>query len=180
MHSLKSHPGYTDCGAADNVVDAWELVESRNPDAAIVDLRLRNESALDFIKRLANRYPHVRIIVSSMYDQAVYEHRCFVAGAHAYIPKEWGIEKLLAALDGNATTTLDNPDFLTSGLTDRELQVFQMIGEGQSTHQIATTLHRSVKTIESYRARIKKKLQLERSEELARDAARWVLERNLA
>jgi len=198
-HALASHPSLQKCGEADNEVDAWNLIESTEPDVAIIDLTLNSGTGLDLIKKLALRRPEVRIVVSSMHDRCVYEERCLRAGAAAYVAKDSGIDVMLAVLDDIAESLASDahPDAsstenftcsslaaeanpVTACLTDRELEVFRQIGKGLSTRQIAESLHRSVKTIESYRAKLKKKLGLHSSEALVRDAVRWVFEHDAA
>lgn len=192
--SLQRHPRFSKCGEADSEVTAWGLVQSTGPDAVIVDLTLSSGSGLEFIKRLSRSRPEVQVVVSSMHDRAVYEQRVKQAGAYAYVSKDNGIDALLAALDeavfskkvGGAPQAIGREphsggsQFPITSLTDRELEVFRLIGKGRSTRQIADLQCRSIKTIESYRAKIKKKIGARTSEELARDAVRWVYEYDAA
>ena len=192
--SLESHPRFTKCGEADSEVDAWDLVQSTKPDAVIVDLTLASGSGLDFIKKLSKRRPEVEVVVSSMHDRSVYEQRTKRAGAAAYVSKESGVDALLAALEKAVFSAKDggrpqgvcrephseSGQFPITSLTDRELEVFRLIGKGKSTRQIASKQSKSIKTIESYRAKIKKKIGVATTEELARDAVRWVFEHDAA
>lgn len=199
-YSLASHPRLDKCGEADSVFEAWRMIATTKPDAVIVDLTLRSGSGLDLIRKIARKRPEIRVVVSSMHDRFIYEARSLRAGATAYVSKESGVETLLAAVenavfnnkfdntnshsgDGCYKEAYDLPTNSTCAvvdLTDRELEVFRLLGKGRSTKQIASALHRSVKTVESFRAKLKKKLGLASSEELVRDAVRWVYEHDAA
>lgn len=191
-HTLASHPRLNKCGEADCEADAWQLFERTKPDAAIIDLTLTSGTGLDLIKRIVRKRPGVRIVVLSMHDKSVYEERSLRAGASAFVAKDAGAEVLMAALDQAlfqrrkkvACEGFDAPNLQqsqhttdpTDELTDRELEIFRLIGQGMSTRKISELQSRSIKTIESYRAKIKKKIGVTTSEELARDAVRWVVE----
>lgn len=196
-YSLASHPRLNKCGEADCEVDAWQMIKNTSPDAVIVDITLRTGTGLDLIRKLSRKRPDIRVIVSSMYDKSIYEQRSLNAGASAYISKTSGVDVLLStvedvvfaqtkkqhstdALPLNTPKDTAEPENLTSAFTDRELQVFRQIGRGMSTRQIAEELCRSVKTIESYKAKLKKKTGANSAEELARDAVRWVFEHDAA
>lgn len=193
-HSLAQHPRLEKCGEADGELEAMQLIEEEEPDAVIVDLTLRNGAGLGLIKRLRQSRRRLAIVVSSMHDPCVYEHRSLQAGADAYVSKDRGVDDLMQAVDAALLTPAqESPpandsqlladkvrNDTTDKLTDRELEIFRLIGRGLSTRQIATTLHRSPKTIEAFRVKLKKKLQLSSSEELVRDAVRWVYENDAA
>ncbi|MCA9258997.1 MAG: response regulator transcription factor [Planctomycetales bacterium] len=196
--SLSLDDDMTVCGEAETESDAWRSVRATRPDAAIVDINLRDGSGLDLIRRLRTAYPRMGIVVSSMHSRDSYEARSLLAGADAYVPKSQGAELLLACVreaiasrkeaheaQAAALPSSDSQSTLTlathiqtptiQDLSDRELEVFRLIGEGLTTRAIAERLHRSVKTIETHKARLKTKLGLSTSAELARDAARWRL-----
>ncbi len=182
-HCLKAHPRLNKCGEAETETDACREVESKQPDVAIIDLTLKSGSGLDLIRKLSRRHPNVRIVVSSMYERVVYEQRALAAGADAYVCKQEGIDSLMRAVEAAAFERPERQrpsakiaeDPVTHRLTDRELQVFRLIGEGRSTREIGSELKRSVKTIEAHKAKLKRKLSLTNATELARDATRWVV-----
>lgn len=181
------------CGVADDVDEALQLAEKAHPDIMIVDLTLKSGNGLDLIKRLRAHGHRARILVVSAHDERVFAERALRSGAQGFLNKQ--------ELQGNvidALRTLRAGElFLTSAatqrlaglvaagsgplggveaLSDRELQVFQMIGQGYGTRSIAERLHVSPHTIESHRERIRLKLQLESGTELIQRAVQWVLE----
>jgi len=159
----------------------------------IVDISLRNTSGVDLIKDLRIQYPDLPILTLSMHDEAVYGERALRAGARGYIMKQEATEKVVTAirrvlageiyvsddmaakmvskLVGGVSKKIGSP---IETLSDRELEVFRMIGEGFNTREMAEKLHLSVKTIETYRAHIKDKLALQDASELLRAAIQWV------
>ena len=181
------------CGGVDSASDAMEGIEKLKPDVVIVDIFLRGSDGIQLIKRIRPRYPDLPILVLSMHDESLYAERALKAGADGYIMKQESSELIIAALQkvlsGKIyasdnimtrivrTTTRGRADI--SGLSidtlsDRELEVFQMLGHGRTTRQIADGLHISIKTVETYRERIKLKLDLNNSNELILHAAQWV------
>jgi DNA-binding NarL/FixJ family response regulator len=181
------------CGEAGDVAEALEGIERLRPDIAIVDLSLKNSSGLDLIKDLKARESAVPVLVLSMHDESLYAERVLRAGAMGYVSKQENTRSILAAirrvLDGGIHVSNDLAGLLVkrlvgglhgSGvspvarLADRELEVFQLIGRGQSTRKIAENLNLSIKTVESYRARIKEKLQIDDGVQLLQRAMRWV------
>jgi DNA-binding NarL/FixJ family response regulator len=193
---LARQPDLVVCGEAAGVAEALALVETTDPDVAIVDIALSDGDGLDLIHRLRSRHARVRVLVWSMYPEALYAERALHAGAMGYVNKQEAtgrmIEAIRSVLDGRIylsgsmtdrllrhATGEKGPDAQGStpdSLTDHELEVFRLIGEGLTTAEIASRLHRSVHTIETYRQRIKAKLGLRTSAELARAAVEWVLE----
>lgn len=183
------------CGEAENAADALRAVEELEPAIVIVDLVLKESSGMDLIRTLKAQTPGVRTLVVSMHEEAMYAERALSAGAAGYVMKVEADDELLAALrkvnegdvylseamvsrllhrvagDRVATSPL-------SKLSDRELEVFELIGRGSSVRQIAERLRLSVKTIDTYRANIKTKLGLETSIELMRYAIQYALERD--
>jgi DNA-binding NarL/FixJ family response regulator len=168
-------------------------MRGRKPDLVIVDLALGDEDGLDLIKEIKTRYPDLPSLVLSVYDEATHAERAFGAGALGYLTKQQLGETVVAAIhhvlagETYMSETLQRQlaqqyiagrPFETaspiSSLSDRQLQVFRLIGRGRTTRQIAGILSRSVKTIESHIAQIKNKLAIETAAELARRAAQWV------
>jgi DNA-binding NarL/FixJ family response regulator len=181
------------CGAYDEANAALAVMESLKPDLAIVDITLRDTSGIELIKDIKIRFPKLPVLVLSMHDESFYAERALRAGARGYVMKEEASEKVMTAIrrvlagevylsESVAARMLSkyvdgrpeqgsNP---VERLSDRELEVFELIGRGLGTSQIAEKLHRSIKTIEAHRANIKRKLQLRTSPELLRMALQWV------
>ncbi len=190
---VNQEPDLMICGEADSASGALKIIEQTKPDVAIVDLSLNQSSGLELIKDLKIRYPQLQILVLSMRDESFYAERVLRAGARGYITKEEGTEKVIegirAILAGHVYlserlaskminkwvdggTNRSGP--LVQNLTDRELQVFELIGMGLSTREVAQKLHLSIKTIESHREHIKDKLDLSGATELLKHAIQWV------
>jgi len=181
------------CGQAEDAHGAIQAIREHDPDLVIVDISLRDTSGVDLIKDLRIQYPDLPILTLSMYDEAVYGERALRAGARGYVMKQEAIEKVVTAirrvLAGEVYVSDDmaakmvsklvggaskKPSSPIESLSDRELEVFRMIGEGFNTREMAERLHLSVKTIETYRAHIKEKLALQDASELLRSAIQWV------
>jgi len=180
------------CEAAD-MAEALRLIDSNPPDLAIIDLSLAGGSGLDLIERVKSRNPNILMLVASMHDEALYAERVLTAGARGYINKQEAQENIIRAirqvLAGKVYLSEAMTDRLLSGLVDvrdekrdierlsnRELQVFELIGQGVPVSQIASQLNLSIKTIETHQAHIKKKLGLGSAHELAQRAIRWVMD----
>ena len=179
-------------GEASDSLGALKAIETLKPNLAIVDISLKNGSGLDLIKSLQQRFPKLPILVLSMHDESLYAERVLRAGARGYITKQEATEKLITAirrvLDGEiylnekvtskilsrviSTSPAKNLSSINR-LSDRELEVFQLIGQGHGTREIAELLHLSIKTVETYREHIKQKLKLKDATELVRHAVRW-------
>jgi DNA-binding NarL/FixJ family response regulator len=192
---IERQPDLTVCGEADRPAAALSGIASTQPDVAIVDLSLGDQSGLDLIRTLKAAHPNVAVLVLSMHDEDLYAERALRAGARGYIMKreatrnvvlairrvrEGGIavsdrlaESLAAKLVGGAAPAPKSP---VESLSDRELQVFRLLGEGRTTRQIAEALHLSFKTVQAYYARIKLKIGVESGAQMLRDAIRWVEE----
>jgi DNA-binding NarL/FixJ family response regulator len=184
------------CCEGASVAEAMQRLAAGNrPDLAIIDLSLPDGNGIELIKRLHNRYPGMPLLVSSMHDEELFAERCLLAGARGYINKQETAERVIEAirqilrgnvyLSRNMTERLmrrprqnnhQTPASPVERLSDRELEVYELIGHGQSTAKIAESLHLSIKTIETYRAHIKRKLSLESSAALTRSAVQWTLE----
>lgn len=180
------------CGAAEDAAQAVERVAALHPDLVVVDIGLKDSSGLDLIKTLHGRDPKLPILVLSMHDETLYAERTLRAGACGYIMKQEATDQLLEAIrqvlrgeialsarmagrllktvvhgrEASGETTL-------ARLSDRELEVFRLLGQGYSTRQVAEVLHLSVKTIETHRAHLMEKLHLAHAAELIRYATQW-------
>ena len=181
------------CGEAGDMAEALNQVDATNPDLAIIDLSLAGGSGLDLIERIRSRNKDLLMLVASMHDETLYAERVLAAGARGYINKQEAQESIIRAirqvLSGKVYLSQQMTDRLLSGLVDstgekrdidslsnRELQVFELIGEGVSSSQIAEQLNLSIKTIETHQANIKKKLGLGSAHELNQRAIRWAMD----
>lgn len=190
---IDRQPDLTVCGEAGNPVEAFHTLEKTKPDLILTDLTMPGRSGLEFIKDLRAAEPELAILVVSMHDEAVHAERALRAGARGYIMKEAGGENLLAAirqvLRGEVYVSPKMSARILEGLsggrprgssspieklTDREFEIFQLIGQGKSTRDIAAQLSLSPKTIDVHRANIKEKLALTDVTALIRHAVRWV------
>jgi DNA-binding NarL/FixJ family response regulator len=177
---------------AEDANKAITAIEDAKPDIALIDISLSGTSGIELLKNIKVRFPKLKMLVLSMHDESVYAHRALRAGASGYIMKQEGTEKVLLALRkvlhgevylsdqlGNRMLhTLVNGRSPTTGspieeLSDRELEVFSLIGQGLGTRAISQKLHLSIKTIESHRAHIKEKLNLQNASELVHHAIQW-------
>lgn len=182
----------TVCGEAEDRHEALAVAASQKPDLAIIDLSLKNSDGLELIKDIRSRWPKVLMLVVSMHDESLYAERVIRAGARGYITKQEATRKILLAIRrvlgggiylneevaghiiGRLTARSDSAAATPAEeLADRELQVFDLIGRGLDTAEIAARLHIAVKTVETYRARIKEKLQLRNSSGLRQCAISW-------
>ena len=184
------------CGQAEDSHGAIKAIKELNPTMAIIDISLKKTSGLELTKDIHSQYPDLPVLVLSMHDETLYAERALRAGAMGYIMKQEATENVIAAvrriLGGEiyvsdrmaarmvrklvAGQTETNTSQIDS-LSDRELEVFRLIGKGHGTRQISERLHLSVKTIETYRAHIKEKLNLVDAAELLQHAIQWVYSR---
>lgn len=181
------------CGEADNAETALELLKKVKPDLAIVDISLRGIDGIELTKLIRARFDSIPVLVISMHDESLFAERALRVGARGYIMKQEAIEKMMEAIrkvlrgelyvservsanivkrfvDGKADGLSSKEELLS----DRELEVFQLIGQGFGTRLIADQLHVSVKTVEAYRANIKEKLNLKNATELMKHAVHWI------
>jgi DNA-binding NarL/FixJ family response regulator len=191
---IARQPDLEMCGEAANVSEALRQVESKRPDLAIVDISLEGESGIELIEKIKALYPEVKVLVSSMHDEKTYASRSLRAGALGYINKRESIRKVIEAvrqilrgevylspqmasrlLHRAALGEPIDPHPLDT-LSNRELEVFEMVGQGMTTQQIARKLHLSPRTVETHRKKIKTKLNLQNSAQLSRAAFQWVQE----
>jgi len=186
--------GVTVCGEADNILDAMTLLEKHQPDVAIVDLTLRGgSSGLELLKDIKTQGLNVQVLVLSMHDEELYAERALRAGARGYISKNEASSEVVRAVRCVLSGEIYASQNVTARLlqrmsqkrrhgslagietlADRELEVFQMLGRGKSTKEIATALSLGESTVETYRSRIKDKLQLRSAAELYLRAGQWV------
>src|ERR1700676_1109896 len=182
------------CGEAERAHTAFHAIETLKPDIVVLDISLSGPDGLDVLKEIRTKTAALPVLILSMHDESIYAERAMRSGANGYIMKQEATEKVLVAIrrilqgdvylsDRLTTTMLQQyvrgvPSAKRSplvNLTDRELEVFRLIGEGHGTRQIADELHLSVKTIESYQAHIKEKLLLRNSRELLQHAIEWTV-----
>jgi DNA-binding NarL/FixJ family response regulator len=180
-------------GEAEDANKAITAIENTKPDVALIDITLNGTSGIELLKNIKVRFPKLKMLVLSMHDETVYAHRALRAGASGYIMKQEGTEKVLTAMrkvlrgevylserlgDRMLHSLVNGRAQLTNSpveeLSDRELEVFNLIGQGFGTRPIAEKLHLSIKTIESHRAHIKEKLNLQSATELVHHAIQWV------
>ncbi len=192
---ISAQPDMQVCGEADDVAQGFASFVAESPDLTIVDLSLKTGHGLDLIKEVLVHTPKAKILVISAYDETLYAERALRAGAMGYIGKEECRESVISAiravLEGRRYLSPDMTQRLVGQaiagrdstpatplvkLTDRELQVFQLIGQGLTSGAIARQLHLSSHTIDTHREKIKLKLNLKSGAELTQQAVQWVLE----
>ena len=181
------------CGEAQDVIDAKKALAKVKPDLMIVDLTLKGASGLGFIKDVHKQMPDLPILVLSMHDESIYAERVLRAGARGYVMKqemtnkvivairqvlagkmffsESVVESFLGMMTGKSAASVQNP---IDTLSDRELEVFNLIGRGIGRKEIGDQLNVGIKTVGTYREKIKQKLGIKSSPELVRRAVEWV------
>jgi DNA-binding NarL/FixJ family response regulator len=182
------------CGEAEDVAGALQQVRALHPDLVVVDISLKDSHGMELIEQIKASHPEVKMLVWSMFDEKVFAERALRAGAMGYINKRQAIQKVVEAirqvLNGEMylSPQMTNLFLRRVGgrepldedpirrLTDRELEIFEMIGRGMTTRQIAGKLEISPNTVESHREKIKTKLDIKNAAELAQRAVQWVLE----
>jgi DNA-binding NarL/FixJ family response regulator len=189
----------TVCGEAEDAHTAMQSLNATRPDILVVDISLNGPDGLDLLKNVRSRHPDLPVLILSMHDESIYAERALRAGAQGYIMKQEATEKVLVALRRILSREIyvserianrmlhryigspgaSRPSSIAD-LTDRELEVFRLIGEGHSTRQIAEELHISVKTVESYQSHIKEKLSLRSARELVQHAIQWSISQKTA
>jgi DNA-binding NarL/FixJ family response regulator len=179
------------CGEASDGAEAMNLIATAKPDVAIVDISLEGGSGIELIKGVKAAYPNVAMVVLTMHDESLYAERALRAGARGYVMKREATKKIIPAIrrvlegklfvsDKFLTTIAErlvewnvSPGSPVAQLSDREMEVFQMIGQGMETRQIAEAMHVNFKTVQAFAARIKKKLMVSNATELVREAVLW-------
>ena len=186
-------PDLNVCGEAGDMASALQLLNSITPDLAIIDLSLAGGSGLDLIEHIKARNSEILMLVASMHDESLYAERVLAAGARGYINKQEAQEKIIQAirqvLKGkvylsehmtekilNNMVSRNDDKHGIGALSNRELQVFEMIGQGLAPGKMAKQLNLSIKTIETHQAHIKTKLGVSSAHKLTHRAIRWVLE----
>lgn len=189
----------TVCGEAEEMHSALQSIDSTKPDIVVLDISLNGPDGLDLLKHLRSRHPKLPVLMLSMHDESIYAERTLRAGANGYIMKQEATEKVLIALRRILSNEIYVSDRIANNmlrhyvrgdqgaqsspvteLSDRELEIFRLIGQGHTTRQIANELHLSVKTVESYQAHIKEKLSLHSARELVQHAIRWTANDKIA
>ncbi|NBC03194.1 MAG: response regulator [Bacteroidetes bacterium] len=193
--TIDKEMGFEVCGQAESAEKALTEIIDLTPDVAVVDISLPGMNGIELIKNVLHQAPELKILVVSRHDEELYAERAIRAGAKGYLMKLEAAEVMISAIrqilkggiylsekignklimkmaSGNSVNS-DNPLDL---LSDRELEVFELTGKGLSTKEIGKKLHISVKTVESHRANIKEKLQVNTANELMRHAVKWVEE----
>jgi DNA-binding NarL/FixJ family response regulator len=189
---INAESDMTVVGEAEDSGKGFELVGTLAPDVAVIDISLKTGNGIELVKNVKARYPDMLMLVLSMYDESLYAERALRAGSRGYIMKEEASEQIIVAVRRVKAGEIFLSEKMKSKmlhqlatganavispleqLTDRELQVFRLIGEGNSTRQIAAQLHLSVRTVEAYREYIKTKLNLKNATELVQHAFHWV------
>ncbi len=180
------------CGEAETIPSAWKKIQKEEPDMVIIDISLKDRIGIDLIKDICRHYSTIPVLVLSMHDEALYAERSLAAGAKGYVRKQEASDSIVEAIRRVLSgKTYFSPEFTEKmfsrfarqprdmdkpsieRLTDRELEVFKLFGGGFTTKQIADTLNLSIKTIGTYRERIKEKLGLQSTNELIMSAATW-------
>lgn len=193
---INRHPALVVCGQVPDAVSAMKAIAELEPDLALVDISLEGSNGIDLIKNLKAKHEDLPVLVVSMHDESLYAERALRAGAQGYIMKNQPIKivrdaifKVLAGdiflsekMSRSVLAKLlrgknEEPVSPIEQLSDRELEVFQMLGQGISSREIAETLNLTIPTVHSFRNRIKEKLQLRNSTELVLHAMQWVRER---
>jgi DNA-binding NarL/FixJ family response regulator len=183
------------CGEASGVAEARRMAVAVRPNVAIIDLTLKDGNGIELIKEFKEQYPEMKLLVVSMHEESLFAERALRAGASGYVSKQEAIRTIVQAvrtvLSGKlylSQTMTERMVHMAVGskangslspvdrLTDREIEIFEMIGRGLTSRQIARHLELSPKTIETHREHIKEKLELKNAMELTRHAVQWVLE----
>jgi len=189
---INQEEGFTVCAAAEDIRSARKVLTEIKPDMAVIDISLSEDNGLDLVKEIVQQERNIPVLVLSMHDESVWAERAIRAGARGYVMKKEASESIILAIrkilagkifisENMMTHMLDkfqtNPEFQNAPtehvLTDRELEVYRQIGAGLSTGEIATKMCLSVKTIGTYKDRIKQKLCLKSGAELIRCAVLW-------
>lgn len=188
---VNQQPDMEVCGVADNIADGLALVRSREAQILVLDITLKGPSGLDLLKEITTQHVDLPILMLSGHEEGLYAERVLRAGARGYISKDESPERVISAIRQviNGQTFLSpqmtakivrtfsrGPTQIAgiASLTDRELEVFQLIGRGQTTREIGAKLNVGASTVETYRARIKTKLNLANATQLSHEAVRWV------
>jgi DNA-binding NarL/FixJ family response regulator len=195
---IHSDGAFAVCGEAGNAAESMDVIRKLNPDLAIVDLSLPGANGIELIKNIRAEFPNLPILVLSMHDESLYGLRALRAGANGYVMKHEAMANVVHAIhevfSGRpylspamaaqvitkfAKKSSEGESDAVDRLSDRELEILELIGKGTEIRQIANLLHLSPKTVETHRAHIKEKLQLKNAREVARFAVQWTDARNV-
>jgi len=193
---LNSDDGFSVCGEATSAGEAMEVIRKVKPHLVIADLGLKGTNGIELTKMIVAEFPRVAVLILSMHDESLYAVRSLRAGARGYVTKQEALGSVLeavrAVMDGHTylspkmasqviskvvVNRVSPDEEITDRLSDRELEVLEMIGAGREIKAIAKALHLSPKTVETHRTHIKEKLNLENARQVARFAVQWVAER---
>jgi DNA-binding NarL/FixJ family response regulator len=192
---IDSKPGFVVCGEASTAVDAMTAIRELKPHLVVADIGLPGASGIELTKTIRSELPNIPVLILSMHEEALYATRALRAGASGYIVKQDAVDNIATALQD----TLDGKRYLSRGiaqqlqhdgedeqprsshdlvnlLTDRELEIFELIGRGHDVREISKALNVSPKTVETHRTNIKEKLKLKNSRQVARVALQWFTE----
>jgi DNA-binding NarL/FixJ family response regulator len=190
---ITNSDGFCICGQAGNAAEAMSVIRKIKPDLAIVDLSLPGANGIELIKNIRAEFEKLPVLVLSMHDESLYALRALKAGAQGYIMKQEALENVVVALKQvlsgrpylspemssklitNFASGSHEPD-PTDKLSDRELEILELIGKGRDVSEIGEALHISSKTVETHRAHIKEKLNLKNAREVVRFAVQWIAE----
>ena len=191
---LAGQADLTVCGAAADVKEALQQIDSTQPDLVVIDISLKDGNGIDLIKQIRTRNSRIKMLIYSMFDESAYAERAVRAGALGYVNKQEPPEKLLdgirQVLNGRVYVSdamLDRfmrrviagnepmAPIAAEALSNRELEIFRLLGSGLTTRRVAEQLHVSVRTVEAHRENIKQKLNIRDGAELMRHAVEWVL-----
>ena len=180
------------CGEASDVPSAWKQIKAFRPDMVIVDITLKEGNGIDLVRDINKYDPSLPVLVLSMHEESLYAERALAAGARGYVMKQetstsivqavrcvlggeiYAGKNLMRSILSRFANRPETPLSPIEKLTDREMEVLEAIGQGLTTKQIAGKLHLSIKTIGTYRERIKEKLGLQNAFELVHQAVRWI------
>jgi len=191
---IHSADGFAVCGEAASAAQAMDVLRQVKPDLVIVDISLPGANGVELIKNIRAELPKLPVLVLSMHDESLYALRALRAGAQGYVMKQEALEKVIdaireilagrpylsAAMSGKLITRYaeggESRSRATDKLSDRELEILELIGKGHDVRDIAEELHLSPKTVETHRAHIKEKLDLKNARQVARFAVQWVVQ----
>lgn len=190
---INRQPDMAVCGEEEDASKAMGAIENLKPDMVIADISLKDSSGLELVRNIKAQHQNLPVLIVSAHDESIYAEIAFRAGALGYLMKEEALEKVITAVRRVLSGAIYVSDTLAAkmlqqqirgqstisespvkDLSDRELEVFQLIGQWKTTREIAAELHLSVKTIEYYREQIKRKLSLKNAAELTQRATSWV------
>jgi DNA-binding NarL/FixJ family response regulator len=193
---LNSDNGFAVCGEASSAGEALEVIRKSKPHLVIADLGLKGPNGIELTKSIVAEFPRLPILILSMHDESLYAVRSLRAGARGYVTKQEALGSVIEAvrqvMDGQTylspkmasqviskmlVNRVSSPEEITDRLSDRELEVLELIGTGKEVKAIAQALHLSPKTVETHRSHIKEKLDLQNARQVARFAVQWVAER---